>query len=167
MFFFMILNYILLFFSAIGFIIIGLNHYFQIGFFGMGIIKMDIFVSVIYIAAETLVMFFFVGTGVSIKEYIQENPETDHKFHRKSVEIKRKLYPPTMLATLLFVALVIFDGAILMEQMNRMWFHVFYILTGYYFVKSLIIQHQCFRENTLIILEMTKTKAKINSDDQF
>ena len=70
-------------------------------------------------------------------------------------------------SVVLFVALVIFDGAILMEQMNRMWFHVFYILTGYYFVKSLIIQHQCFRENTLIILEMTKTKAKINSDDQF
>ena len=70
MFFFMILNYILLTLSATGLAIIGLNHYFQLGFFGMAPIKLDIFISLIYVAAETLVMFFFVGTGVSIKEYI-------------------------------------------------------------------------------------------------
>ena len=70
-----------------------------------------------------------------------------------------------MMATLLFVAMVIFDGAWLMGQMNRWWFHVFYVLTIYYFVKSMIIQHKCFRKNTLLILEMTKTEAKINSAD--
>ena len=165
MFFFMILNYILLFLSTIGMAIIGMNHYFNMGIFGMAPIKLDIFISVVYLACETLVMFFFVGTGVSIKEYIQANPETDHKFHKESVTIKRVLYPPTMMATLLFVAMVIFDGAWLMGQMNRWWFHVFYVLTIYYFVKSMIIQHKCFRKNTLLILEMTKTEAKINSAD--
>jgi len=165
MFFFMILNYILLFLSAIGLAIIGLNHYFSLGIFGIGIIKLDIFISLIYLAGETLVMFFFVGTGVSIKEFIQANPETDHKFHKESIAIKRILYPPTMMATLLFVAMVIFDGGWLMGQMNRWWFHGFYFGTVYYFFKSLIIQHQCFRKNTLLILEMTKTKAKINSVD--
>ena len=64
----------------------------------------------IFIAAQTLVMFFFVGTGVSIKEYIQENQDIDHSFHRDSIQIKRKLYPPTMAVTLLFVAMVILDG---------------------------------------------------------
>ena len=102
---------------------------------------------------------------VSIKEYIQANPETDHKYHKESVAIKRVLYPPTMMATLLFVAMVIFDGGWLMGQMSRWWFHGFYIATVYYFVKSLIIQHKCFRKNTLLILEMTKTKAKINLVD--
>ena len=165
MFFFMILNYILLFFSTIGLTIIGLNHYFHLGVFGMAPIKLDIFISIIYLAAETLVMFFFVGTGVSIKEYIQANPETDHKFHKESVAIKRVLYPPTMMATLLFVAMVIFDGGWLMGQINRWWFHGFYIMTVYYFFKSLTIQHQCFRKNTLLILEMTNTKAKINLAD--
>lgn len=165
MFFFMILNYILLFLSAIGLAIIGLNHYFSLGIFGIGIIKLDIFISLIYLAGETLVMFFFVGTGVSIKEFIQANPETDHKFHKESIAIKRVLYPPTMMATLLFVAMVIFDGGWLMGQMNRWWFHGFYFGTVYYFIKSLIIQHKCFRKNTLLILEMTKTKAKINSVD--
>ena len=161
----MILNYILLFLSTLGLAIIGLNHYFHLAVFGMAPIKLDIFISIIYLAAETLVMFFFVGTGVSIKEYIQANPGTDHKFHKESVAIKRVLYPPTMMATLLFVAMVIFDGGWLMGQMSRWWFHSFYLATVYYFFKSLIIQHKCFRKNTILILKMTKTKSKINLAD--
>tara|TARA_B100001029_G_scaffold179832_1_gene191429 strand:- start:366 stop:857 length:492 start_codon:yes stop_codon:yes gene_type:complete len=161
----MILNYILLLLSFLGLAIIGLNHYIQIDFFSMAPIKLNIFISLIYIAAETLVMFFFVGTGVSIKEYIQANPKTDHKYHKESIAIKRELYPPTMMATLLFVAMVIFDGGWLMRQISRWWFHGFYLATVYYFIKSLLIQHRCFKKNTLLILEMTKTKAKINSAD--
>lgn len=161
----MILNYILLFLSAIGLVIIGVNHFTLVEMFSMSPMKLSLFISMIYIAAETLVMFFFVGTGVSIKEYIQENPGTDHEFHARSVKLKRILYPPTMAATLLFVAMVILDGAWLLGQVNRWWFIGLYVGTVYYFFKSLIIQHKCFRENTVIILEMTGTKAKINSAD--
>ena len=144
-------------------IIIGINHITVKDMFLMSPMKLDLFISLIYIAAETLVMFFFVGTGVSIKEYIQENPNVDHTFYQKSIKLKRILYPPTMMATLLFVAMVILDGAWILGQVNRYWFLSLYLGTVYYFFKSLIIQHRCFRDNTMIILEMTGTKAKINS----
>lgn len=159
------LNYMLLFLSTIGLTLIGVNHFTPTDLFTMPAMKLDLFISLIYIAAETLVMFFFVGTGVSIKEYIQENPDTDHSYHKRSVKLKRVLYPPTMMATLLFVAMVIFDGAWILGQISRWWFIGFYTGTVYYFIKSLVIQHRCFRDNTLIILEMTGTKAKINSAD--
>ena len=94
----MILAYILVFISGLGLALIGFNHYLH--FWPQNHITLDLLVSIIFIAAQTLVMFFFVGTGVSIKEYIQANPKTDHKFHKESVEIKRVLYPPTMMATL-------------------------------------------------------------------
>ena len=151
----MILSYILIFISGIGLNIIGLNHYFNLELFNIGIIKLDLFISMIFIATQTLIMFFFVGTGVSIKEYIQENPKTDHVFHKDSIKIKRKLYPPTMTLTLLFVAMIIFHGLNVIKQAQEFWFHSTYILTYYYFVKSTIIQHKCFKENTLIILNMT------------
>ena len=155
MWFFMILSYILILLSGIGLNIIGLNHYFDLQLFSIGIIKLDLFISMIFIATQTLVMFFFVGTGVSIKEYIQENPKTDHIFHKDSIKIKRKLYPPTMALTLLFVAMIIFHGLFIIKQTKEIWFHITYILTYYYFVKSTVIQHKCFKENTLIILNMT------------
>ena len=155
MWFFMILSYILILLSGIGLNIIGLNHYFDLQLFNIGIIKLDLFISMIFIATQTLVMFFFVGTGVSIKEYIQDNPKTDHIFHKYSIKIKRKLYPPTMTLTLLFVAMIIFHGLFIIKQAKEIWFHITYILTYYYFVKSTVIQHKCFKENTLIILNMT------------
>ena len=60
-----------------------------------------------------------------------------------------------MALTLLFVAMIIFHGLFIIKQAKEIWFHITYISTYYYFVKSTIIQHQCFKENTLIILNMT------------
>ena len=59
MWFFMILSYILILLSGIGLNIIGLNHYFDLQLFNIGIIKLDLFISMIFIATQTLVMFFF------------------------------------------------------------------------------------------------------------
>ena len=151
----MILSYILILISGVGLNIIGLNHYLDLKLFDMGIIKLDLFISMIFIATQTLVMFFFVGTGVSIKEYIQENPGTDHSFHQDSIKIKRKLYPPTMALTLLFVWMIIMHGLFIIKQAEEYWFHITFIATYYYFIKSNIIQHKCFKKNTLIILNMT------------
>tara|TARA_Y100001970_G_scaffold282617_1_gene395823 strand:- start:517 stop:993 length:477 start_codon:yes stop_codon:yes gene_type:complete len=158
----MILSYILILISGIGLNMIGFNHYLDLKLFNMGIIKLDLFISMIFIATQTLVMFFFVGTGVSIKEYIQENPGTNHSFHQDSLKIKRKLYPPTMALTLLFVGMIIMHGLFIIKQAREFWFHITYIATYYYFIKSTVIQHKCFKENTLIILNMTGLNNKTN-----
>ena len=160
MWFFMILSYILIFISGIGLNIIGLNHYFNLQLFNIGIIKLDLFISIVFIATQTLIMFFFVGTGVSIKEYIQENPSINSSYHHKSIQLKRKLYPPTMAVTIFFVAMVILDGLYIIRQVQEIWFHISYGLTCYYFIKSMIIQHYCFKENTQIILDMTGVTTK-------
>ena len=67
MWFFMITSYILILLSAIGLILIGINHYINI--WPTQHISFDLFVSLIFIATQTLIIFFFVGTGVNIKEY--------------------------------------------------------------------------------------------------
>ena len=128
--------------------------------FNIATIKLDLFISMIFIATQTLIMFFFVGTGVSIKEYIQENPGTNYSYHKDSIKIKRKLYPPTMTLTLLFVAMIIMHGLFIIKQSRELWFHITFILTYYYFIKSVIVQHKCFKENTLIILNMTGLNNK-------
>ena len=55
--------------------------------------------------------------------------------HKQSIDIKRKLYPPTMALTLLFVFMVIVDGLIIIKQVNTLWFHISYLLTYYYYIK--------------------------------
>ena len=129
MWFFMILSYVLVFISGIGLLLIGINHYFD--FWAQNHITLDLLVSIIFIASQTLVMFFFVGTGVNVREYLESHKELGDELYHKMFSIKRKLYPPTMMVTILFMIMVIIDGAFFIGKVSEWWFHILYLLTIY------------------------------------
>ncbi len=155
MWFFMILSYVLVFISGIGLLLIGINHYFD--FWAQNHITLDLLVSIIFVASQTLVMFFFVGTGVNVREYLESHKELGDELYHKMFSIKRKLYPPTMMVTILFMAMVIIDGVFFIGKVSEWWFHILYLLTLYYFFKATRVQHLSFKESTEIVLEMTKS----------
>jgi len=155
MWFFMILSYVLVFISSIGLLLIGINHYFD--FWAQNHITLDLLVSIIFVASQTLVMFFFVGTGVNVREYLESHKELGDELYHKMFSIKRKLYPPTMMVTILFMAMVIIDGVFFIGKVSEWWFHILYLLTLYYFFKATRVQHLSFKESTEIVLEMTKS----------
>ena len=158
MWFFMILCYVLVAISGLGLFQIGLNHYFD--FFITNRISFDLIVSIIFIAAQTLVMFFFVGTGVNVREYLEEHPELGENLYKKMFAIKRRLYPPTMMVTMLFMAMVIVDGVFYFGKISEWWFHILYFLTLYYFYKATKEQHVSFKGSTKIVLEMTEKERQ-------
>jgi|TARA_B100000929_G_scaffold94746_1_gene74344 hypothetical protein len=151
----MILSYVLVFISGIGLLLIGINHY--INFWAQNHITLDLLVSLIFIASQTLVMFFFVGTGVNVREYLESHKEIGDDLYRQMFAIKRKLYPPTMMVTILFMAMVIIDGAFFIGKVSEWWFHILYLLTIYYYYKATRVQHLSFKDSTKIILVMTKS----------
>jgi len=155
MWFFMILSYVLVFISGIGLLLIGINHY--INFWAQNHITLDLLVSLIFIASQTLVMFFFVGTGVNVREYLESHKEIGDDLYSQMFAIKRKLYPPTMMVTILFMAMVIIDGAFFIGKVSEWWFHILYLLTIYYYYKATRVQHLSFKDSTKIILVMTKS----------
>ena len=146
--------YVLVIISGLGLFQIGLNHYFD--FFITNRISFDLIVSIIFIAAQTLVMFFFVGTGVNVREYLEAHPELGDKLYKKMFAIKRRLYPPTMVVTMLFMAMVIVDGIYYFGKISEWWFHILYFLTLYYFYKATKEQHISFKGSTEIVLQMTE-----------
>ena len=155
MWFFMILSYVMVAISGIGLLLIGMNHYFDL--WPQNHITLDLLISIIFVATQTLVMFFFVGTGVNIREYVESHSDVKNDLYQQMLGLKRKLYPPTMMVTILFMALVIIDGVFFLGKVSEWWFHILYILTVYYFIKATTIQHQSFKESTQIVLTMTKT----------
>ena len=158
MWFFMTFSYILIALSGIGLTLIGLNHYFNI--WAQNHITLDLIISIIFIAGQTLVMFFFVGTGVNVREYLETHPELGDNLYKQMFAIKRKLYPPTMMVTILFMAMVIMDGVYFIGKASEWWFHILYLLTLYYFFKATIVQHNSFKESTEIVLSMTGTSRE-------
>ena len=84
MWFFMITCYVL---SLLTFVMLltGLTQSFlHFPVWNAGHLTFMILVSIVYLFTETLVIFFYVGTGVSIKEYTLEH-HLDKSFHNRSI----------------------------------------------------------------------------------
>ena len=102
-------------------------------------------------------MFFFVGTGVSIKEYTQEK-NLKPIFHQQSITVKRKIYPPQLLNILILMTAFILYGAADTQKIPH-WIYQFSLFAGLaHFLFAKRIQHESFKENTQIILDMVGVK---------
>lgn len=116
-----------------------------------------ILTSIIYLFTETLIMFFFVGTGVSVKEYMQEQ-KIHGDFHQRSIAIKRRVYPPQLLNLFILILTFILFGAA-DNQKIPLWIYRCLLLVGILqFLNAKWIQNSCFRDNTRIILDMAGIK---------
>jgi hypothetical protein len=109
---------------------------------------------IIYSLTETLVIFFFVGTGVSVKEYTRDH-KIDGRYHQRSIAIKRRVYPPLMLNILAMVILFVLAGAYETHRIPVWLYQMIFIGCLAHYLKVKIIQNDCFRDNTQIILEMS------------
>ena len=116
-----------------------------------------ILVSIVYCFTETLVIFFFVGTGVSVKEYTASH-KLPHTFHQRSIAIKRRVYPPLMLNLLLMVVLFVLVGAVDTYRIPLWSYLALFLVCIFHYIKIKIVQNNCFRDNTSIILEMSGLK---------
>ena len=113
-----------------------------------------ILTSIVYLFTETLIIFFFVGTGVSIKEYTQaQNLKPD--YHRQSIAIKRRVYPPQLLNMLFMMVLFILVGAVDTGHVSVWVYRLYFLFCLGHFVHAKKIQHACFRDNTHNILKMS------------
>jgi len=116
-----------------------------------------ILTSIVYFFTETLVIFFFVGTGVSVKEYTQVH-KLRSDFHKRSIAIKRKVYPPLLLNMFLMIILFVLVGAVDTHRLSPLLYYLGFIGCIAHYVKVKIIQNSCFKDNTKIILEMSGLK---------
>jgi amino acid permease len=113
-----------------------------------------ILTSILYSFTETLVIFFFVGTGVSVKEYTHEK-KLGNQYHQRSIAIKRKVYPPLLLNMLFMIILFILVGAVDTHRVPAWAYQLFFVFCIFDYVRIKWIQNSCFRDNTKIILEMS------------
>ncbi len=119
-----------------------------------------ILTSIIYLFTETLVIFFFVGTGVSVKEYTQAH-KLDAQFHKKSIAVKMKIYPTLLLNMLFLIILFIMVGAVDTKHIARWVYQLYFLFCIGHFLYSKKIQNDCFRSNTENILAMSGIECKL------
>jgi len=160
MWFFMIACYVLTAVSYVMLLSLGLQGYFGGHLLGVNHPTFALLTAIVYLFTETLVIFFFVGTGVSVKEFTQEHG-ADPEFHRQSIQIKRRLYPPLLLNILIFMVTFIIGGAVDTNRLPGFVHGLLFVILILHFTKAIMVQHRCFKENTAIILAMSGIDTKL------
>ena len=138
-------------FCLFGLTFLGVGGHWHWHFFGMNHPTFALLVMAVFLATESLVIFFFVGMGVNVRDYVRDEG-ADPEFHRRSVALKRVLYPPTLVATLAVMVTFILGGAVDTRVLSRWWHLAAWVLSTWLFLRALRVQHRCMKDNTAIIL---------------
>ena len=150
---FMITCYVLSGLSFLLLTIAFLQNLFNFTVLAAGPLTFILLTSIFYLFTETLIIFFFVGTGVSVKEYSLEN-HLDPQYHRTSIAIKRKVYPPQLLNIFLMIVLFILFGVVDTGRFPVFYYRVYFLACLVQFLDAKRIQHEAFKDNTHNILAM-------------
>ncbi len=157
MWFFMILCYVFTLVSFCMLILSGLQGYCGFMIFKATHATFAILTIIFYLFTETLIIFYFVGIGVSIKEYVLEK-KLPLDYNQRSLKIKRNVYPPILFNILLMMALFISGGAVDTRHLP-LWSHgLLFYGSLLHFLKVVLIQHRSFKEATELVLEMAGIK---------
>lgn len=118
-----------------------------------------ILTSIVYLFTETLVIFFFVGTGMGIKEFAIEK-KLDPEFRLRSIAIKKKVFPPLLLNLLLMMALFILVGAVVTHRFPPWLYTLIFLGCLFHLGKSKIIQNRHAKETVELFREMAGLKKE-------
>ena len=128
----------------------GLQGYFQFYIFKASHAQFALFTAIFYMFTETLVMFYFIGSGTAIKKTIASlSIETDG--YEKVKKTKMLLFPHLTL-NMVFIGIVFILGGAVQTGSVAGWIHgLLFDLAFFHFLYTTILQHRGFKENVEII----------------
>ncbi len=109
MYIFMLSCYLLMIINFINFTISGAMVFFDIQFFGANHAQFSLLAILIFVLTETIVMYFFIATGKSIKNILIENNSSEsERLWDKIKSIKGVIFPQIMLTVTIVGTLYVF-----------------------------------------------------------
>jgi len=137
----------------------GFNNFFILG---ANHAQFSLFSILVFVLTETLVMYFFIATGKSIKQILSEQKnKNSEKLWNKVKNIKKIIFPHIMLTIFLISTLYIFYfGYIQSERLNDYisyaWLQLpLLLLSVLHHLWSLKIKNYCFKKQIDIITQMS------------
>ena len=109
MYIFMLSCYLLMIINFINFTISGAMVFFDIKFFGANHAQFSLLAILVFVLTETIVMYFFIATGKSIKNILIENNSSEsERLWDKIKSIKGIIFPQIMLTITIVGTLYVF-----------------------------------------------------------
>ena len=136
--------------------ITGLQGYFQFQIVQANHSQFALLAAIFYMFTETLVMFYFIGSGTAIKKTIQSRG-IDADLYEQVKKTKMKLFPHLTLNIVFIGTVFILGGAVQTGRISS-WIHgLLFDLAFIHFMYTTFLQHRGFKENVKIIGELANS----------
>ena len=149
----MIVSYLCTAISIILLALTGLQGYFQFYLMQANHPQFALFTAIFYMFTETLIMFYFIGSGTAIKKSIKMGGSKP-SLYEKVKKTKMILFPHLTMNMLFIGTVFILGGAVQTGSISG-WMHgLLFDLAFIHFLYVIVIQHRGFKENVEIIGEI-------------
>ena len=143
-------------------VLTGLQAIFDFRFLGAPHPTVAFLTTIIYLFTQVLIIFFFIGTATSVREYVQEHQASnqDRAANRATLaaeakQLRGRVSGHIYLHIMLFMAQSIVGGAAV-AQAAPGWIHTILVAGSFVYYHYVILQeHRAFRSMTGIVLRVT------------
>lgn len=139
--------------------------FFDIQFFGANHAQFSLLAILVFVLTETIVMYFFIATGKSIKNILIENNTSEiEKLWEKIKSIKGIIFPQIMLTiTIVGTLYVFYFGYVISnsnaENIKYAWISAPLFFIGYiHHIWTLKIKNYCFKMQIDIVGELPNSE---------
>ena len=101
---------------------------------------------------ETLIMFYFIITGIKIKEFIKNHNLDLIEHYKPIIDMKMKLFPNIMINMIVIGATFILYGAVDNNIISSSMHLMIYLIGLLHFIWLIFLQHRCFIKNTELVI---------------
>ena len=149
----MIVSYLCIAISIVLLTLTGFQGYFQFKLMQANHPQFALFTAIFYMFTETLIMFYFIGSGTAIKKSIKLGGG-EPSLYEKVRKTKMILFPHLTMNMLFIGTVFILGGAVQTRSISG-WMHgLLFDLAFIHFLYVIVIQHRGFKENVEIIGEI-------------
>ena len=150
----MIISYLFIAATFILLVITGLQGYFQFQIVQANHPQFALLSAIFYMLTETLIMFYFIGSGTAIKKNIQTNGISTSLYDEVK-KTKMKLFPHLTL-NMMFIGIVFILGGAVQTGSIAGWIHgLLFDLAFIHFMYTTFLQHCGFKQNVEIIEKLS------------
>ena len=159
----MILSYLCIAVTFLLLFLSGLQGYFQFQVFQVSHSQFALLATVFYMFTETLVMFYFIGSGTAIKKTIA-SLNIDTYAYEKVKKTKMLLFPHLTM-NMVFIGIIFILGGAVQTGSIAGWIHgLLFDLVFFHYLYTTVLQHCGFKENVEIIGELSMVDVPIEDN---
>ena len=149
----MLLSYFLMILSVLFLMLNGLQGYLSFKIYNATHIQFAFISTIFYMFTESWIMFYFIGSGKTIKETII-NYNLDKSLYQEVISSKKKVFPHITLNILLIGTVFVIGGGVHTKAISisvHGWLYIFSMLHFFY---TIYLQHIAFKDTAKMLAKL-------------